>query len=364
MTLPAVLEIPPKGSYVVRGPRWEGGTEDGGLGVVGVVSAADEEEGTVTVIWPNSRNCTYRLADREIALASPSQFEPWAPVEESRVAIGAQVRRGAQWLRGNEDGGAPGTILDINGTKLTVEWASGMIGEYKIDGTQLLIRADRSGIEQVLVEIWEEELSNALKLMQREQQVMFESMRRQNAASTDSEREDAVAEMLAAQEVLAEAESMYKMVEQHLAESLSHGDVQAPGVVVDNMAKKKLRDCEREVATTEELFQQILSPDGALRLKAYPSVQQTWITLHLSDLNRFGGEAQPPTSSPGYALRARPDVVDGAQYSSDFRSFGGYNAKIGAPDAAMLHKCLVTEPHRKRLVLALQMQAGRSHTAN
>jgi hypothetical protein len=323
-SVPALTIMPQVGAYVARGPRWSGGTSDGGVGVVGRVTSVDEIMGTVEVTWPNGRNLTYHLVDKEIAAAKPTAFEPWAPLEARSPAIGAQVRRGPAWTRGDADGGVPGTILDLTDDKVTVEWASGLVEEYPLVGSNLVLRADRTGVEKLLIKIWEEEMASCERLLHQEQHVIFEALGRKAAAETDAERDDADAEIAVAQQVSVEAKAMYDLAAEHLENALheaSRHKAAVPGVIVDNSAKKNLTECHEGLSELEHVVDELLSPTG------------------------------------DYAVVAVQDGYRGADGSEDISltlapSLAGFGGS-----AAFLQRCQISAQHRQRLARALLLQA-------
>jgi hypothetical protein len=323
-SVPALPQMPQVGAYVVRGPHWGGGTSDGGAGVVGRVTAVDEIMGTVEVSWPNGRNHSYHLVDEEIAAAKPSAFEPWAPLTEISPAIGAQVRRGPAWSHGDADGGVPGTILDITDGKVTVEWASGLVEEYELLGTELVLRADRTGAEKVLIKVWEDEMSNCDKLLHQEQHVIFEALQRKAVAETDDEKADADKEIEVAEAVIVEAKAMYDLAADHLEAALheaSRHKVAVPGVVQDNSAKRNLTECHGRLSELETVLDELLSPHGDFAVVA------------IQDNHR--GEAGSETIH--------------FHLSPQLEGFGS--------GVFLQERCETSAQHRQRLARALQLQA-------
>jgi len=328
-SVPALQQMPQVGGYVVRGPRWAGGTSDGGMGVVGRVTAVDEVMGTLEVTWPNRRNLTYYLVDKEIAAAKPTAFEPWAPLEARSPAIGAQVRRGPAWTHGDADGGVPGTILDIQGDRVTVEWASGLVEEYSLFGEDLVLRADRTGVEKLLIKIWEEEMLNCDRLMRQEQHVIFEALQRTAAAETDEERADADAEIEVAEAVFTEAKAMYDLAAEHLETALhqaSRHKAAVPGLVVDNSAKRNLTECQGRLSALEQVLDELLSPSGNFAVVA------------VQDGHRGAG------GSETIQFSLAPDLQ-------------GWGSQAPDGSAGLLQKCQTSVQQRERLARALQEQA-------
>jgi hypothetical protein len=328
-SVPALGEMPQVGSYVVRGPRWSGGTTDGGVGVVGRVETVDEYLGLVDVAWPNGRNHSYHLADKELAAAKPSAFEPWAPLDERSPAIGAQVRRGTAWNHGDSDGGVPGTILDITDQKVTVEWASGLVEDYPLVGGAIVLRADRTGVEKLLIEIWEKEMFNCDRLMRQEQHVIFDALGRKAAAATDAERADADAEIEVAQAVETEARAMYELAAKHLESALheaSRHKAAVPGVVVDNSAKKNLTECQGRLTALEQVLAELLSPSGDFAIMA------------IQDAHRG------PLGSETIHFHLAPTLH-------------GFGSQVPDDSPSFLQRCQTAAQHRERLARALQSQA-------
>jgi len=328
-SVPALHQLPQVGSYVLRGPRWQGGTSDGGAGVVGRVTATDEIMGTVEVEWPNGRNLTYHLVDGELAAALPTAFEPWAPLDERSPAIGAQVRRGPSWTRGDADGGVPGTILDLTDDTVTVEWASGLVDTYPLAGAGLVLRADRTGVEKLLIKIWEEEMLNCDRLMRQEQHVIFEALQRTAAAETDAERADADAEIEVAEAVFTEAKAMYDLAAEHLETALhqaSRHKAAVPGLVVDNSAKRNLTECQGRLSALEQVLDELLSPSGNFAVVA------------VQDGHRGAG------GSETIQFRLAPDLQ-------------GWGSQAPDGSTALLQKCQTSVQQRERLARALQEQA-------
>lgn len=329
-SVPALHQMPQVGAYVVRGPRWAGGTSDGGVGVVGRVTAVDEVWGTLEVTWPNARNHTYHLVDEEIAAAKPSAFEPWAPISSRSPAIGAQVRRGTAWTHGDADGGVPGTILDITEDTVTVEWASGLVEEYHLLGADLVLRADRTGVEKLLIKIWEDEMFNCDRLLRQEQHVIFEALGRKAGASTDAQRADADTEIAVAEGVAVEAKKMYDLAAEHLESALheaSRHKAAVPGVVVDNSAKKNLTECQGRLTQLEQLLDELLSQTGDFAVVA------------VQDGHRG------PLGSETIQFRLSPQLE-------------GFGAQV-PESAALLQRCEASAHQRQRLARALQLQARR-----
>jgi hypothetical protein len=333
-SVPALQAMPQVGAYVVRGPRWAGGTSDGGVGVVGRVTAVDEMMGTVDATWPNGRNHTYHLVDEELAAAKPTVFEPWAPLSVRSPAIGAQVRRGPAWTQGDADGGLPGTILDISEQKVTVEWASGLVEEYDLLGADLVLRADRTGVEKLLIKIWEDEMFNCDRLLRQEQHVIFTALGRKAAASTDAERGDADAEIAVAEAVSVEALAMYDLAAQHLETALheaSKHKAAVPGVVVDNSAKKNLTECHGRLTELEQVLDELLSPTGDFAVVAIQ--------------NGHRG----PAGSETIHFRLAPELQ-------------GFGSQTEA-STVLLQRCVTSAQQRERLASALQQQARRLSSA-
>lgn len=51
---------PVLGMRVVRGPDWDWGDQDGGMGYVGTVVGVDQVQKGVTVQWDMGHQCNYR----------------------------------------------------------------------------------------------------------------------------------------------------------------------------------------------------------------------------------------------------------------------------------------------------------------
>merc|ERR1719353_1282412 len=173
---------------------------DGGAGCVGTVVAVEPgPPARATVAWPNGTNVTHSCG-AELSKARAS--EPWGPACADNAPVGAQVRRGRGWRSGDDDGGLAGTLLDIDASgTATVEWVSGLVGTYDAStcsgASELAVRAQRTGVHELLLALWEEEMANALRLIEQEELIIAKAKLREEAAETDEEREvaEAVAEL-------------------------------------------------------------------------------------------------------------------------------------------------------------------------
>merc|ERR1719353_215662 len=236
---------------------------DGGAGCVGTVVAVEPgPPARATVAWPNGTNVTHSCG-AELSKARAS--EPWAPACADNAPVGAQVRRGRGWRSGDDDGGLAGTLLDLNAGTATVQWPSGLVGTYNVStcsaASELAVRAQRTGVHELLLSLWEEEMANALRLIQQEELIIAQAKLRA-AAATDAERADAEAEIKRASAVLVEAEAMYDLAEKHFAEALAELEGAALGIVGNDTAKVEMRACEAELKELQDLLKQIQSPDG------------------------------------------------------------------------------------------------------
>lgn len=356
--------VPEVGDAVVRGPGWVSGTADGGAGCVGTVVAVEPgPPARATVAWPDGTNATHSCGT-ELSKARAS--EPWSPACADNAPVGAKVRRGRGWASGDEDGGLAGTILDLDASgSALVEWPSGLVGTYNVstcsEASELSVRAQRSGVHELLLSLWEEEMANALRLVQQEELIIAQAKLRAEAAETDEERADAETEIRRADKVLLEAEAMYDLAETHFAEALAALQDGPVGIVANDTAKAAMRACEGELQELQDLLRQLQSPDGTYVVVAVPRNESANpIHTPLNGLRPFGKAAATPAPTPApppwpatadlWNVHNRPGVVDGDQWRQQLHPFGSGQAE------ALLHRCAVVRPRQRTLVAALRIQ--------